>query len=373
MKLIPFDMERWQSTFEHRVDFNLSESGVHPLTVGELLEMTNEPPDLLEVRLGYGQSNGSDELRSRIASLYPGATDRSVVVTTGGAEANFVAFWQLADNAKPVAVMMPNYLQVPGLVQNFDGRVIPFHLKEEDGWRTDLGELKSALEQGAGFVLITNPNNPTGVSMTSSEIDEVVAMADAQGAWIMVDEVYQGAELTPEPTPTFWGRYDKLIVTNSLSKAYGIPGVRLGWAVGPDDVVEQLWARTDYTTIAPASLSDALARVALSDEVRPQLLSRTQGIVRNNFEVLKNWMDQREGLFSYTPPDAGAICMVRYNAPVDSATLAEQLRVQHSLLIVPGSQLGVESTMRIGFGPPEVELRQALERLGSAFQAVRAA
>lgn len=372
MGFVPFKMERWQSTYEHRVEYNLSESGVHPLTVGELLSYADDPVDLTAVRLGYIQSNGSDKLRAAIAALYPGATDRSVVVTTGGAEANFVAFWELAKAGRPVAAMWPNYMQVPGLADNFEGGVLPFRLREAAGWRPDLDQLESALEAGAGFVAITHPNNPTGVALTPEEIDEIVSLADRHGAWILSDEVYQGAEAVADarPVPSFWGRYDKVVVTNSLSKAYGIPGARLGWCVAPDDMAERLWARSDYTTIAPSAVSDALAQVALSPTVRPRLLARTRRIVRHNFAVLSEWLASRDGLFRCTPPDAGAICIVRYRAPIGSEELAERLRVQQSVLIVPGAQVGVESTMRIGFGPPENELRKALERLGAGFEGV---
>ena len=372
MGFTPFKMERWQSTYEHRVDYNLSESGVHPLTVGELLSYSDDSVDLSAIRLGYIQSNGSDELRATIAALYPGATDRSVVVTTGGAEANFVAFWEMAKRGRPVAAMWPNYMQVPGLAHNFEGGVLPFSLREDAGWRPDLDQLESALKAGAGFVAITHPNNPTGVALTPGEIDEIVALADRHGAWILSDEVYQGAEAGTEPVRSFWGLYDKVVVTNSLSKAYGIPGTRLGWCLAPDDMAERLWARSDYTTIAPAAVSDVLARVALSPEVRPKVLARTQGIVRRNFAVLAEWLASRDGLFRCTPPDAGAICIVRYHAPIGSEELAERLRVDQSLLIVPGAQVGVESTMRIGFGPPEDELRRALGRLGAGFDGVLA-
>jgi len=366
---IPFQMERWQSTYEHRVRYNLSESGVHPLTVGELLSFAGGPADLLSVRLGYSQSNGTDELRTLIASLYPGASDRSVVVTIGGAEANFVAFWELAGTGLDAAVMLPNYMQVPGLIENSGGRFTPFHLREEAGWRPDLDQLASALSAGAGFIVVTNPNNPTGVALTSAEMDDIVSLADRHGAWILADEVYRGAEVGADPVPSFWGRYDRVLVTNSLSKAYGLPGVRLGWVVGPDEVVERLWARTDHTTIAPASVSDALATVALSPEVRPRILARTRAIIRRNLRVLAAWLESRDGLFSYTPPDAGAICIVRYGAPIDSRELAERLRVEHSLLVVPGAHFGVEGTLRIGFGPPEEELAQALEQLAPVFGA----
>ncbi len=370
MKFSPFHMERWQSTFEHRVDFNLTESGVHPLTAAELLSYAAAPPDLGAVQLGYGQSNGSDELRALIASQYEGATDRSVVVTTGGSEANFASFWQRAGAGQPLAAMMPNYMQVPGLEATLGAKVMPFSLREDAGWRLDLDELAQALDAGARTILVTNPNNPTGRVLTPSEMTEIVALADRCGAWILADEVYQGAEVGDEATPTFWGLYDKVVVTNSLSKAYGLPGVRIGWIVAPDDVADELWARTDYTTIAPASLSDAMARVALSPEARPRILERTRGIIRNNLGVLADWLDARGELFGYAPPDAGAICMVRYREGPDSLDLAERLRIEQSLLVVPGAHFGVESCIRLGFGIPESDLNSALERLDMAFAAV---
>ena len=130
-----------------------------------------------------------------------------------------------------------------------------------------------------------------------------------------------------------------------------MPGVRLGWVVGPDEVVERLWARTDYTTIAPPSVSDALARIALSPGVRPRILERTQAIIRRNLALLTSWIDASGGLFTFTPPDAGAISMIRYHSDLGSLELAERLRVEQSLLIVPGAHFGIDSTMRLGFGP----------------------
>ncbi|MSR36236.1 MAG: aminotransferase class I/II-fold pyridoxal phosphate-dependent enzyme, partial [Gemmatimonadetes bacterium] len=157
----PFLMERWQSTWEHRVRFNLSESGVHPLTVAELAELSGAD-SLDETRLGYGQSNGSDELRERIAALYPGASEANVLVTAGAAEANFVCAWRLIEPGAAGAVMVPNYRQIAGLLESFGARVLPFPLREESGWEPDLEQLERALAEGARFVLVTNPNNPTG-------------------------------------------------------------------------------------------------------------------------------------------------------------------------------------------------------------------
>jgi hypothetical protein len=364
-------MERWQSTYEHRVRFNLSESGVHPMSLEELLGLSGAAPGSLDrVRFGYGQSNGSDELRARIAALYPGADDANVLVTVGGAEANFAAHWHLTEPGQAAAVMLPNYMQVPGLLENFGARPLPFHLEEATGWEPDLDELDAALEAGARFVLVTNPNNPTGKALREDALDAIVERAERHGAWILSDEVYQGAEAGGERTPSFWGRYDRVLVTNSLSKAYGLPGLRLGWVVGPADEIATLWGRTDYTTIAPATLSDHLAALALEPETRAKITDRARRIVRENLSATRDWLDARPGLFAYRPPDAGAIVYVRYSADVSSSSFAEKLRVEKDVLVVPGDHFGMDRFLRIGFGPPRDELMEALGRIAEAFDEV---
>ena len=372
MRYSPFTMERWQSTYEHRVRFNLSESGVHPLSVSELLGLADRGPEVLDVGLGYGQSNGSDELRNRIAALYAGTTETSVLVTIGGAEANFAAFWHLLDPEAPTAVMLPNYMQVPGLLESFKAPILPYHLTEEAGWQPDLEMLEDCLEDGARSILVTNPSNPTGAVLSPESMSGIVTLAERYGAWILADEVYHGAELDGERTPSFWRRTERVIVTNSLSKAYGLPGLRLGWLLGPPEIMEGMWGRTDYTTIAPANLSDTLACLALEPSTRQKILARTRGILNDNLDLLTEWLDGQEGRYTYRPPDAGAICYVRYNTPVNSTQFAEKIRTEMYLLVVPGDHFGMDGYLRLGFGPPAEELQEALGRLAEAFDQVEA-
>ncbi|MBM4183755.1 MAG: aminotransferase class I/II-fold pyridoxal phosphate-dependent enzyme [Gemmatimonadetes bacterium] len=367
MRYAPFRMERWQSTYEHRVRYNLSESGVHPLTVRELLELAGSRLDPDQVRLGYGQSNGSDELRALIAAMYPGATDASILVTVGGAEANFASFWNLMETGGKAAVVLPAYGQGAGLLESFGGWLMPVPLLESDAWQPDLAALEHALAGGARFVLVTNPNNPTGAALSSESMDRIVELTDRHGAWILADEVYQGAEIGEARTPSFWGRHERVLVTNSLSKAYGLPGLRIGWIVGPPSTIADLWGRTDYTTICPAALSDALACVALDPVTRGRIRERTQDIVRKNLKLLEDWMDAQSGRFRYRPPDAGAICFARYDADVDSTAFAEKLRVDKSVLVVPGDHFGLDRFIRIGFGNPASELLEALYLVREAF------
>lgn len=363
-------MERWQSTYEHRVKYNLSESGVFPLTVRELLDLAGSELDPDDVRLGYGQSNGSDELRALLASMYPGATEASILVTVGGAEANFSSYWHLMEEGGKAAVVLPAYGQVAGLVDSFGGWLLPVPLVESQGWQPDLGALEHALAAGARFVLVTNPNNPTGAALSATSMDAIVELTDRHGAWILADEVYQGAEVGDGRTPSFWGRHERVLVTNSLSKAYGLPGLRIGWIVGPPDSIADLWGRTDYTTICPAALSDTLACAALQPATRAKIRERTRRIVRGNLALVEQWMAAQSGRFRYRPPDAGAICFTHYDAQIGSAAFAEQLRVNKSVLVVPGDHFGLDHFVRIGFGNPADELLAALALIREAFDEV---
>ena len=369
MRLEPFQMERMQSEWENRVAHNLSESGVHPMTVEELLD-PSERDEVLRERLLYVQSNGSDALRAAVAALYPGAEARNVVVTTGTAEANYISIWRLVEPGDEVVMLLPNYMQTWGIVRAQGGTVVPWALREELGWAPDLDDLSRALTPRTRLVIVCNPNNPTGSVLGRDAMREIVARTARQGAWLLVDEVYRGAEREGEETPTFWGSYDRLLVTCGLSKAYALPGLRIGWVVGPADTVAELWGRKDYLTISPGALSDVLARKALRPDVRARILARTRGILRANYPVLEEWVGRQDDL-RMVPPRAGAIAYLRYGWPVNSTALVTRLRDEHGVLIVPGDHFGMDGYLRIGFGNEPADLRAGLARIDAGITGLR--
>lgn len=370
-------MERLQSTWENLVEFNLSESGVHPVRVEELLESAAEREALLAQPLAYTQSNGTPELRDLIAALYPGATRDHVEVTNGGSEANFVALWHLVEPGDEVVLMVPTYMQAWGLVRAFGGVVRPWPLREDrtgaPRWRPDLDELGRLLTHRTKLVMICNPNNPTGARLTADEVKEVCRIADAHGSWVLADEIYRGAERDGRETPSVWGRSERVVVTSGLSKAYGLPGLRVGWVVGPPALVASLWSYHDYTTIAPGALSDHLARRALLPARRAWLVDRGRGIIRANYPVLRDWLGAHGEYFDHVPPEAGAIAYVRYRFPINSTELVTRLRVEKSVLIVPGDHFHMDGYLRIGFGSETEYLRRGLERLHELLVSVAAA
>ena len=363
MKLEPFEMERMQSTWENRVAHNLSESGVHPMTVEEVLATPEERAALLREPLVYIQSNGTEELRSAVARLHPGATADSVTVTNGTAEANFIAAWRLVEPGDEVVLILPNYMQLWGIVRAFGATVVPARLREETGWRLDADELHRVVGPRTRLIAVCNPNNPTGAILSEAERKEIVAAAGRHGAWILADEVYRGAERDGKETATLWGAYDRLLVTGGLSKAYGLPGLRIGWVVGPPSTVGELWGRKDYITISPGALSDRLARAALRPEVRARILGRTRGILAANYPVLEEWLAPRGDLFRLVPPRAGAIAYLRYAWRVNSTELVTRLREEQGVLIVPGDHFGMDGFLRVGFGNEPQDLRAGLQRI----------
>ncbi|MGH9369049.1 MAG: aminotransferase class I/II-fold pyridoxal phosphate-dependent enzyme, partial [Thermoanaerobaculia bacterium] len=220
MRIETFRMERMQCVYEKEVACDLSESGVAPLTVSELLD--GEPPErLLETRLAYPRSDGSRELRERIAAWYPGAVSENVTVVNGGAEANHAVLWALLEPGDNAAILLPNYMQAWGLARHW-AKASAFRLRHDrraGRFALDVEGLRRAVTKQTRVVLVTNPNNPTGAVFTEEEMDAVVEAARRVKAWLVADEIYRGAELSGGTSPTFWGRYEKTIVTSGLSKA----------------------------------------------------------------------------------------------------------------------------------------------------------
>lgn len=369
MKLETFALERFQSMWENRVAWNVSESGVHPLRVSELVNSSAHHDALLEQELGYPQTNGTVELRELIAAMYPGATRDHVQVTNGGSEANCVLLMRLVEAGDEIVFMTPNYMQASGLARALGATVRPWRLRDESGrWAPDLDELKALVTSKTRAILLCNPNNPTGARLDAETLDEVCRIAATVGAWVVDDEIYRGAERDADDTPTVWGRYERAIVTSGLSKAYGLPGLRIGWIVAPADVVNDTWAIHDYTTIAPGGINDRLARIALAPERRAELLARTRGIIRANYPLVRRWIERQQGL-SHIAPEAGAIVFVRHAHPIRSSELTERLRIERGVLVVPGDFFDMDGFLRIGFGSEPAYLGSALALIGEFLSA----
>ena len=346
-----FEMERYQSLYWHQVEYDLSESGVIPMTIRELLGPYADAETFLGTGLGYPLSEGSIETREAIATWYPEATVDNVTVMNGGSEANFLTLWSLLDTGGRLAFMLPNYVQGRHLGRFFGDRTDTFRLKLRDGrWALDLEGLEKAVGPHTKAVMVCNPNNPTGAVLTEAEMEAVIEVAAHRDAWIVADEIYRGAEVdTDVTTPTFWGRYDKVVVTSGLSKAFAMPGLRIGWAVAPPEMIARIWERHDYTTLTPGMVNDRLAAFAMRPDVRENILARTRAIIRANLPRLEEWV-YAHPMLEYVRPVTGAIAYAKVDLPMKTRDLVERIRTEQSVLLVPGEMFGVKRGIRFGFG-----------------------
>jgi aspartate/methionine/tyrosine aminotransferase len=369
LKIERFDMERTQCLYENEVEFNLSESGVRPLSLGELVPDPAGRAALDALLLKYPHSTGRRTLRESIARFYGGEDPDSVMVTNGGSEANYTALWGLTGKRERVAFMLPNYLQGWGLARFYGKRADAFGLVVDLGasggprWRLDLEALARAVKPDTGVIMVTNPNNPTGSLLSEVEMEAIVAAARRVGAWIVSDEIYRGAEPAGALSPTFWGRYQKVVITSGLSKAFGLPGLRTGWIVAPPALIRHLCHYHDYLTLTPSFLSEHLAELVMRPQRRDEILQRTRNIIRQNLPVLEGWVGAHADIFDYVRPQAGAIALLKYRLPIASETLMSRLRTQLSVLITPGKHFGIGRYIRVGFGYDAKKLAQALGKM----------
>jgi aspartate/methionine/tyrosine aminotransferase len=268
------------------------------------------------------------------------------------------------DPGDEIVVMLPNYMQIYGLARNYRLAVKTFSLKEELDWGVDIDELNSVVGNKTALIAICNPNNPTGHIMADEEREAVITAADRVGAWILTDEVYAGSEhRTDEVTPSFWGDYEKVLAVGSLSKAYALPGLRVGWVVAPEETANEIWARQDYVTISTTKLGNKLAAYALSTDVRDKLLARTRAYIRRGYGNFERWCRQHDDLVSLTPPDAAAIAFVRYHREANSSELVKRLIDEQDTYVVPGDHFGLDHYLRISYGLSEDYVNEGLRRI----------
>jgi aspartate/methionine/tyrosine aminotransferase len=373
MRFPEFSMERMQSTWEHRVKYDLSESGLEALTLGDAVRDLGA---LATERLGYANGMGRDPTRALVAAIHstttaagaPDATRDNVLITTGTSEANFLALASLVDPGDEVVLVLPNYMQLPGIARGLGARIKEVWLREEWGWRIDLDALRAAVTDKTKVICVCNPNNPTGQVLSAAEVFDVARIAERHGAWILADEVYRGAERIGPETATFWGHHDRVIVTGGLSKAYGLPGLRVGWIVAPPERVAAAWAMKDYTTIAPATLSELLAEIALAR--RTELLKRARYLLGERWPILESWAASHAQDLHWVAPAAGGICFFGYSFPIDSVELVDRLIKDWGTMVVPGAHFNAERHLRIGFGMPTHTLRGGLEAIDRALVAL---
>lgn len=364
----PFELEAFQSIWEQTVAINLADSGVQCLRINEWLS-ADDRDTLFSSDLFYPEVNGTAVLRSSIAALYREATPDQVLVTVGASQANALVAETLLSPGDEVVVVSPGYRQMWGLATNIGCKVIEMQLDEAQGWTLSPETIHAAIGPRTKLVSIVNPNNPTGMVLGEAERAAVVAACRAAGAWLHADEVYGGTDYSGTPTRSLWGDYDRVVCVNSLSKSYGLAGLRIGWVVAPQDIIEALWRRHEYLVIAAAAPSMAMAVMALRPDTRQRLLDRQRQFSQQGRALLDDWLATQPRL-SARPAQATSLAFLRYDAPLASDAFADHIRRAADVLVAPGITMGAEHHVRMAIGYDTAKLTRALDGIDVAMRSL---
>lgn len=367
MQIRTFLVERWMSTYENDIRLNLAESSIKQLTLDELLRLAEEDGDaavrerMNNVVLTYDETRGTKELREAIASHHRGATAENVLVTNGAIEANYLLFNTLVRPGDTVIVMFPAYQQLYSVAEAIGANIKRWELKAEKGYAPDLADLDALIDERTRLIVINTPHNPTGAILTEEQVRAVCERADRVGARVLSDESYQGLSLDGRPLcPPGYSISNKMISVGTVSKNLGLAGLRIGWVVADEELVQRCWSYRDYTSISSGRLSDWLATIAVRH--RDKLLERACRIARRNFALADAFMRAHSQYVDYIPPRAGLLMFPRLKVDADSVTFCRDLIREQGVMLVPGQAFEREGHFRLGYGDDTALLEEGLEK-----------
>ncbi|MCX6555388.1 MAG: aminotransferase class I/II-fold pyridoxal phosphate-dependent enzyme [Candidatus Aminicenantes bacterium] len=365
MKLEPFALERFFARHEFTAAHVLCASDCETFTIRELLALeTGAEEKFAALRLGYTETAGNPELRQQIANLYQGVTAADILVFAGAEEAIFIFMNAVLNSGDRLLVHSPYYQSLVAVARGNGCQVTPWQTSQENGWKLDLGFLERSSTAATRALVVNFPHNPSGYLPGRDFFERCLQLAAARGWLVFSDEVYRFLEYQPENRlPAACELYENGVSLGVMSKSFGLAGLRLGWvACRNRAVLEKMATFKDYTTICTAAPSEFLATLALRHHVT--ILKRNREIIARNLELLRVFMRQHSGLFSWQEPLAGPVAFPRVNFAEASDDFCADLLEKHGVLLLPGRLFAAApDQFRIGFG--RGDFQAGLEKLAA--------
>ncbi|HEY8019502.1 MAG TPA: capreomycidine synthase [Thermoanaerobaculia bacterium] len=367
LRLPPALLEEWMRSYYFEAEIDIGSSGVEDYSLGELRELLGiSQRELDEVVFHDSRTLGNPELRAAIARRWAAGEVDQVIVTHGATEANYLVMNSLLERDDEVLVLDPLYQQLHSIAGAIGCKLARLPLRFEHGFAPDLEEAGALIGPRTRMIVVNFPHNPTGVTVTVEQQRELIRLAARVGAYLVWDLAF--GELTYErpPLPSPGLLYERAISMGTLSKAYGLPGLRLGWCIAAPEVLARFVRLRDYLTLHLSPLVELVARRAI-ESAEVLLAPRLQQAARNRRRV-EDWMSDQEGRASWVRPAAGVCAFPRLEGVPDVDDFCRRLLVDDGVLLVPGSCFGLPRHVRLGFGGASRDLEEGLRRLGEALR-----
>jgi capreomycidine synthase len=370
MEVVPAHLEYWMRAYYFDTEIDLSSSGVQNFSFGELRQLFNITPDDLDrIVLHDSRTLGDPELRRAISNRWANGNAERVMATNGSSEANYLVMHSLLEPGDEVVVLDPSYQQLYSIAKTIGCKLKQWRLRFENSFRPDLSEARRLIGPQTRMIVVNFPHNPTGASLTPAEMDELIELAAGAGAYLVWDAAFAEVSYDSPVLTDPGGRYDRSITLGTLSKAYGLPGLRVGWCLAAPDVLDRLVRLRDYTTLHLSPLVEYVATRAIQNGdllLKPRLAQ-----ARHNLQLLLSWVDRHSEFVSMVRPQGGVCVFVRLHDVADVEDFCRQLAHEYSVLLIPGTSFGYANHVRLGFGCSTTELTEALSRLSEHFHTYR--
>lgn len=366
MEIKGFGVEEWLNQNEKKAQFDISQSTISSLTLGELLEFEDQNPSelftkYLDTKLNYGWIEGSPEFKRLVAELYQHVTPENILQTNGATGGNFLALFSLLNPGDHIISLYPSYQQLYDLPKSLEVTVDQWQIREDLNWQPDITQLEELISPKTKMICLNNAQNPTGSLLSKPLLKQVVSLAKKVGAYVLADEVYQPVDKIDQ-FPNIVDLYEKGISVNSLSKTYSVPGLRIGWVATRSHALADVFRKyRDYTMISGGVVNDSLACLVLKN--RHKILKRNAELVQRNHKILKEWVAAQEKLEIIMPEQVSTAC-VKIKLKINDEVFCQRLLAQTGVLLVPGSRFEMPGHARIGYCTDTLTLKMGLQKLG---------
>lgn len=358
----PIEAESPEEYGYEKIDFNLAESSVPDFVLGDLdLELDN-------LVLSYGDHLGNPHLRKAIAEDGENLDSNQILITTGAAGALYIIATSILTPKDHVILLHPNYVANIETPRAIGCQVEYLRLKMENQFKIDIDELKQLVKPNTRFISLTYPQNPTGMMLTEAELNEIISLIESKNCYLLLDETYRDLSFTT-PFPIAASLNPQIISVSSFSKAYGLPGIRLGWLASQDkDLMERFLAAKELIFICNSLIDEEIgAHFYISK--RKEFLKKIKAHVETNFAVMREWIKGNENI-EWIQPEGGCICLpkIKSNIPLNIEEFHHILREKYKTFVAPGHWFEVDKRfMRIGYGyPTKEQLQMGLQCISKA-------
>lgn len=368
MKIERAHLEDWMREYYFTSELDIGSSGVQNFSMAELAELVGlRPEDLSRVVFDDSPSCGVQSLRQAIADSWGDGDPEKVLAAHGSSEIIFLIMNALLSKGDEVVVLDPCYHALRNLADSIGCSVKEWRLRFEDGFEPSVEDFKRLVTPKTRMVVVNFPHNPTGATLTAAQQKEFIEAVAASGAYLVWDAAFNELVYEAEPLPNPITMYERAIVLGTLSKGYGLAGLRVGWCLAAPELLEQFVHWRDYTTLYLSPLVEKVAERAI--ENYRVLLDLRLERARKNLEIVARWVEAHREFVDWVRPKGGVTTFVRMHGVADVDELCRRLGREHGVMVVPGSCFNQPQHVRLGFGGPTADLEEGLARVSNLLHA----